>query len=268
MGHRYRLPAPYAMSNREMDRSKSKARPRPLSILRSLPSLPIIAFQDSELLGGRTDLLLGNVVEESHIIRDEDHKGKARRRYGMQHYPEGVCAALRRAHTWSMSPTDMLNGEESPSVYSNGSGYGEQVTVSSAYWEEAESRSRFSDPTISEEGNFGPSEDVSASQVRNIIALAAEDEPVTYCGAGAFSHPAPPLPSTAKSWLTFRIPSIPPSPVDSVPSPLPVLPRDSRLPPTDYLLNKDVYDYAMIKLNGSLPDEWVAYARRHYDNLI
>ncbi|KAF8603905.1 hypothetical protein BDV93DRAFT_556267 [Ceratobasidium sp. AG-I] len=268
MGHRYHLPAPYMVSNYEKNGNKSKARPRPLSILRSLPSLPIIAFQDSELLGSRTDLLFGNVVEEPRVGGNEDDKEKARRRYGMQQYPEGVRAELRRAHTWSMSPMDILNGEDSPSVYSNRSGYGEQITVSSAYWEGAEPRSRFSDNSISEEDALDPSGDVSASRVQSILAVAAGNEAVAYSGAGTSSNLAPPLLATAKSWQTFRIPSIPPSPVDSVPSPLPVLRRDPRLPPADYILNKDVYDYAMIKLNGSLPDEWVAYARRHYDNRV
>lgn len=270
MGHRYRLPAPYAMSDYEKDKSKSKTRPKPLSILRSLPSLPIIAFQDSELLGSRTDLLSGDVDEDTRVGDDGrvGDKGKTRRRYGMQNYPEGVRAELRKAHTWSESPVDLFNSKDSPSVYSTRSGYGEQITVSSAYWEGAEPCSRFSNNSISEEDTFGPSGDVSAGRAQTILALAAEDEPMAHYSTALSSRAGPPILATAKSWQTFRIPSIPPSPVDSVPSPLPVLPRDPRLPPTDYLLNKDVYDYAMIKLNGSLPDEWVAYARRHYENRI
>ncbi|KDN33295.1 hypothetical protein RSAG8_13614, partial [Rhizoctonia solani AG-8 WAC10335] len=51
-------------------------------------------------------------------------------------------------------------------------------------------------------------------------------------------------PCPTQSWETFYIPSIPPSPVDSVPYP-------------------DMYDDAMIKMHGRLPAEWVAYAHRH-----
>ncbi|CAE6431977.1 hypothetical protein ACGC1H_003491 [Rhizoctonia solani] len=163
-----------------------------------------------------------------------------RRRYGMMYYPEGVRDELRRAHTRSRSRSrsPRVKTQFSPSPTS--SFCADQIVISSARHDKAvydlEPPSWFS--ITSESGD--PSR----------FSCSTSDEPPSGRVLSVQS---------AKSWETFSIPSVPSSPVDSVSDP----PRDPRLPPADYLVYKDMYDDAMIKMHGKLPAEWVAYTHRH-----
>jgi hypothetical protein len=179
-------------------------------------------------------------------------------------YPDGVREELRRTRTRSRSPKlakfDMnlpspraLDhksgfGSKSPSVYS----CGEEITVSSVKEYTIEPPSWFSDHT-------------TKSGRTTVYSYQTSD--VTVGGFRDATRQSLDTPSSAKSWETFQIPSIPPSPVDSTTTefvPVPVPARDPRLPPADYLLYKDMYDEAMIRTNGKLPAEWVAYTHRHF----
>ncbi|CAE6499844.1 unnamed protein product [Rhizoctonia solani] len=224
--HRSRLAAPYALPPKyEKEISGGRPKPRP------------------------NPLKIRNVGEDENWTPGPDEKAKGtlvdrnKRRYGMMYYPEGVRDELRRARTRSRSPRVKTQLTPSPTS----SFCSDQIIVSSARHDKAgfEPPSWFSIASESED----PSR----------FSLSTSDEPPSGRILSVESAPVSP-----KSWETFRIPSVPPSPVDSAPSPLSATPRDPRLPPADYLLYKDMYDDAMIKMHGKLPAEWVAYTHRHF----
>ncbi|CAE7139972.1 unnamed protein product [Rhizoctonia solani] len=199
---------------------------------------------EKECPGGRPKpkpLKIRNTDDENWTPKpDEKAKGglvdRNRRRHGMMYYPEGVREELRRARTRSRSPRVKTQFTPSPSPTS--SFCADQLLISSARYDEPPSW--FS--VASESGD--PSR----------FSVSTSEEP-----SGRILS----VPSSTRSWETFRVPSIPPSPVDSTPSPISPAPRDPRLPPADYLLYKDMYDDAMIKMHGKLPPEWIAYSHRH-----
>ncbi|KAG8737639.1 hypothetical protein FRC11_001921, partial [Ceratobasidium sp. 423] len=244
IGHRSKLAAPYALPpkyEKEFSGSlgRPKPRPKPLSNYHLLATLPVVMMDAGRDRSNPKFTEIRNLGENENFTRGPDEKGKGtglvernRRRYGMMYYPEGVRDELRRARTRSRSPR--LKTQLTPSPTS--SFCGEQITISSARDDKAffEPPSWFS--ITSESGD--PSR----------FSLSTSDEPPS--GRVLSVENAP---SSAKSWETFCIPSIPPSPVDSVPSPVSAIPRDPRLPPADYLLYKDMYDDAMIKMHGKLP---------------
>lgn len=228
IGGRSKFAAPYALPPKyEKEFSGSIGRPKPKP----------------------KPLKIRNLGDSENFTPGSDEKGmgaglveRNRRRYGMMSYPEAMREELRRARTRSRSPR--LKTQFTPSP--NSSFCGEQITITSARDDKAffEPPSWFS--IASETGD--PSR----------FSLSTSDEPPS---GRVFNVES--VPCSAKSWETFHVPSIPPSPVDSAPSPVSATPRDPRLPPADYLLYKDMYDDAMIKMHGKLPAEWVAYTHRH-----
>ncbi|KAG8681621.1 hypothetical protein FRC09_017354, partial [Ceratobasidium sp. 395] len=102
--------------------------------------------------------------------------------------------------------------------------------------------------------------------LQRIMYLAAQgDSDNSRAGPSARNNMAE-IPS-AKSWETFRIPPLPPSPVCD--APLRRAPtRNPRLPPVDYFLHKEEYDAAVIAQYGALPVEWIQYAAAHYGNRV
>ncbi|CEL61609.1 hypothetical protein RSOLAG1IB_04359 [Rhizoctonia solani AG-1 IB] len=226
VGHR-RFVAPYSLPpkyEKEFSGSRPKPRPKPLKIRNG---------GDDENLTPGSDEKAKGLVERN------------RRRFGMMHYPDSVRDELRRARTRSGSPR--LKTQLAPSLSPSPSpSFGAEITISSA----REDGAFFEPPSW-----FSiASESVDPSR----FSLSTSDEPPSGRILSIASAPA-----SAKSWETFRIPSIPPSPVDTAPSPVSATPRDPRLPPADYLLYKEMYDDAMIKMHGKLPAEWVAYTHRH-----
>ncbi|KAG9076251.1 hypothetical protein FS749_011992 [Ceratobasidium sp. UAMH 11750] len=217
-------------------------------------------------------------------VHTRDNKGKhsaeskRARRHGMQNYPDNVREELRKVRSRSFSDVATVDGhldypveggEISPSVYSVAGGYGDQIVVSSARVDSKmyEPPSWFSDEEEAKSDRFSGLEDIGPDYVQRILSLAARE--------GSTSPKAEPSardtlsePPTAKSWVTFHIPSIPPSPVNSAPPPRRVPPRDPRLPPTDYLLYKEEYDAAAIAQYGALPPEWVQYTHAFQNNRI
>jgi hypothetical protein len=277
-GHRFHLRKPHTPVKQE-----KKEKPKSLSISLPLPYLPIIAFQDLEPLvgfGDGTDF--GVAPEDKKSYADEGATTvdvMARRRHGMQNYPDSVRHQLRKVR--SRTPSDCKitiesdlrhswdSSDSPPSVYSDASGYEDQILVSSARpgSDLLRPASRFSGHSIVDEeaGYRDWYEDVVCSLSQSTLDSATQENTSSDSGA---APPYETVPPSSKSWETFAIPSIPPSPVDSVPSLLPVAPRDPRLPPADYLLHKEVYDEAAISKYGSLPTEWVEYNRLHHNNRI
>ncbi|KDN35255.1 hypothetical protein RSAG8_11740, partial [Rhizoctonia solani AG-8 WAC10335] len=223
IGHRSRLAAPYTLPPK-YEKECSGGRPKP------------------------KPLKIRNGGDDENWTPKPDEKGKGglvdrnRRRYGMMHYPDGVREELRGARTRSRSPRVKTQFTPSPTS----SFCGDDIIISSARHDKAgvEPPSWFS--LASKSGD--PSR----------FSSSTTDEPPS--GRILTVESAP---SSAQSWETFCIPSIPPSPVDSVPTPISAAPRDPRLPPADYLVYKDMYDDVMIKMHGKLPAEWVAYTHRH-----
>ncbi|CAE6389512.1 unnamed protein product [Rhizoctonia solani] len=209
---------------------------------------------EKEIMGGRPKpkplKIRNGGDDENWTPSHPDEKSKSglqlvdrnRRRYGMMYYPDGVRDELRRAHTRSRSRSrsPRVKTQFTPSPTS--SFCSDQIILSSARHDDKavydlEPPSWFS--IASESGD--PSR----------FSTSTSDEPPS----GRILS----VPATAKSWETFSIPSVPSSPVESVLA----IPRDPRLPPADYLVYKDMYDDAMIKMHGKLPAEWVAYTHRH-----
>ncbi|QRW17365.1 hypothetical protein RhiXN_05367 [Rhizoctonia solani] len=253
IGHRSRFIAPYSLPpkyEKEFSGGRQKPRPKPLSNSLRLPALPVVKFRSGDAGPNISDpkfAEIRNVADDENSTPtgpDEKAKGlveRNRRRFGMMYYPESVRDELRRARTMSGSPRVKM--QLTPSSSSSFCG---EIIISSAREDGAffEPPSWFS--IASESGD--PSR----------FSLSTSDEPPSGRILSIASTP-----TSAKSWETFRIPSIPPSPVDSAPSPISAVPRDPRLPPADYLLYKEMYDDAMIKMHGKLPAEWVAYTHRH-----
>ncbi|KAG8712611.1 hypothetical protein FRC09_019677, partial [Ceratobasidium sp. 395] len=139
--HHFRLGAPYENVKKV---NRIKQRPKPLVISHSLPCLPMIAVQGPE------ELLVGSRSRDP-VVDESAYKGKEKsaelkrtRRHGMQSYPEDVCEELRMvgsksSHCYKVTTMDhsplyqfSKQGDGSPaSVYSNQSGYGDQILVSS-----------------------------------------------------------------------------------------------------------------------------------------
>ncbi|KAG9083581.1 hypothetical protein FRC06_004469 [Ceratobasidium sp. 370] len=275
--HDFYLGAPY-----EPIKIDKKQRPKPLSISYSLPCLPIVAVQDPVLLVGsedHTDLALAENVHTQDNKGKQNAGSKRTRRHGMQSYPDSVREELRKVRTRSFPELAIVDGhlpdcsleggEISPSVYSDVSGYGEGLVVSSARVDSKvyEPPSWFSDEEEAKSDCLSGLEDLGPEYLQRILSIAAR-EGSTSPKAGPSAVDALVEPPTAKSWETFHIPSIPPSPVNSAPPPRRVPPRDPRLPPTDYFLYKAEYDDAAIAQYGSLPTEWVQYTRAYYKNWI
>ncbi|KAB5593502.1 hypothetical protein CTheo_3050 [Ceratobasidium theobromae] len=220
-----------------------KARPKPLSTYPHLP--PIHTYPATEL---RPDDEKENVFPSDGFENGTKvRRGRSgsrlvdrRRRHGMLCYPEGVrddlrrTSSLRGVRSSSKSPKLSLPLLDSSLPLA-------ELEPPSWFCGQSVLTSRFS-MTSSDQGE--PSPGTGTGIVAGLLSQHAQE------------------PQTAKSWETFHIPSIPASPVDSVGS-VDVIPRDPRLPPIDYLLHKDMYDDAMIRLHGKLPLEWVAYTHRH-----
>ncbi|KAG8741565.1 hypothetical protein FRC10_002689 [Ceratobasidium sp. 414] len=197
----------------------------------------------------------------------------------MQSYPDNVREELRKVR--SRSPHYLVavdghipecapeDGESSPSVYSDASGYGEEIAVASARVDSKvyEPPSWFSDEEEAKSDHLGGFEGLGPDYLRRILSMAAR-EGSTSPEAGPSAMDTMTEPPTAKSWVTFHMPSLPPSPVSDAPPPRRAPPRDPRLPPTDYFLYEEEYDEAAIAQYGALPTEWVQYARAHYKNRI
>ncbi|KAG9121566.1 hypothetical protein FRC07_002422 [Ceratobasidium sp. 392] len=273
--HHFHLGAPY---NAGVKRER-KQRPKPLSISHSLPCLPIIAVQGPELLAGsedHTDLTIAeqNVAYTNEGKGKQNAESKRTRRHGMQSYPDDVCEELRKVRSRSSHPRKVVaesppyhssKGGDSPSVYSDGSGYGDRILVSSARVDSGlyEPPSWFSDEEEAKSDHLNGFED---GYLQRIMSLAAKDDSVAP-RAGPSARGGLSEPNSARSWVTFDVPSLPPSPVNNGP-PRRVPPRNPHLPPVDYFLHKEEYDAAAIAQYGALPAEWVRYAAAHYKNRV
>ncbi|KAG9126338.1 hypothetical protein FRC07_003830 [Ceratobasidium sp. 392] len=273
--HHFHLGAPY---NAGVKHERNQ-RPKPLSISYSLPCLPIIAVQGPELLAGSEDHTDLTFAEENVAYTNEDKgkqnaESKRTRRHGMQSYPDHVREDLRKVRSRSShpykaaaeSPSHRFSKGDSPSVYSDGSSYGDRILVSSARVDSGlyEPPSWFSDEEEVKSDHLGGFKD---GYLQRIMSLAAKDDSVA-SRAGPSVRGGLSEPSSARSWVTFNVPSLPPSPVNNGPPPRRVPPRNPHLPPVDYFLHKEEYDAAAIAQYGALPVEWVRYAAAHYKNRV
>ncbi|KAG8796308.1 hypothetical protein FRC12_000723 [Ceratobasidium sp. 428] len=272
--HHFRLGAPY--ENVKND-NRIKQRPKPLVISHSLPCLPMIPVQGPELL-------VGSRPRNPDMVDDGAYKGKEKagaelkraRRHGMQSYPEDVCEELKNVRSRSShyakvamdSPTYQFTkqGDGSPaSVYSNRSGYGDQILVSSPRVDSGvyEPPSWFSDEE--EPAKSDHLDGFEDGYLQRIMYLAAQSDS-SHSRAGPSARNNMAEPPSAKSWETYHIPSLPPSPVYD--TPLRRAPRNPRLPPVDYFLHKEEYDAAVVAQYGALPAEWIQYTAAHNENRV
>ncbi|QRV89173.1 hypothetical protein RhiJN_17191 [Ceratobasidium sp. AG-Ba] len=267
-----------------------RQKPRPLSISYSLPCLPCVAVRDPELPAGSSDPTdISSPGVNAHDLYDEwDQSAEAKRarRQGMLNYPEDIREGLRKIQSKPklFVATDekrppcpyypYMNGPDPTSVYSDAtSGYGEQIRVSSLGTDSAffEPPSWFSDQSTTDEeaSSRYPSalEDFGPDYLQHMMSFAARASSAN-SRAGPSDRGSRTRLHHTKSWETFQVPSVPPSPTDDSPPARRAPPRDPRLPPADYFSHKEDYDAAAIARYGAIPPEWIQYDHAHHHNRV